>query len=32
MDKKIMLIKRGLEIGSANMIKLVAWMGDLGGG
>ena len=23
-DKKIMLLKRGLEIGSANMIKLVA--------
>ena len=27
-----MLLKRGLEIGSANMIKLVAWMGYLGGG
>ena len=26
-----MLLKRGLEIGSANMIKLVAQMGYLGG-
>ena len=29
---KIMLLKRGLEIGSANKIKLVAKMGYLGGG
>ena len=27
-----MLLKRGLEIGSENMIKLVAWMDYLGGG
>ena len=27
-----MILKRGLEIGSANMIKLVAEMGYLGGG
>ena len=26
-----MLLKRGLEIGSANLIKLVALMGYLGG-
>ena len=28
--KKIMLLKHGVEIGSANMIKLVAKMGYLG--
>ena len=27
-----MVLKRGLEIGSANKIKLVALMGYLGGG
>ena len=31
-DEKIMFLKRGLEIGSANMIKLVAQIGYLGGG
>ena len=27
-----MLLKRGVEIGSANKIELVAYMGYLGGG
>ena len=30
--KKIMLLKRGIEIGSAKMIKLIAKMGHMGGG